>query len=81
MFDECKNGLVLAKLINDSMPDTIDERVLNRVGKKIKLLNPFHTTENTNIMINSAKAIGCSVINMGGVDIKEAREHLILDLI
>ena len=36
MFDECKDGLVLAKLINDSVPDTIDERVLNRPGKKIK---------------------------------------------
>src|SRR3954471_4490698 len=46
MFDDCKDGLVLAKLINDSVPDTIDERVLNRVGKKIKTLNAFHMTEN-----------------------------------
>ncbi|KAK6842549.1 fimbrin [Apiospora arundinis] len=32
MFDECKDGLVLAKLINDSVPDTIDERVMNVPG-------------------------------------------------
>ncbi|KHJ34935.1 putative actin-bundling protein sac6 [Erysiphe necator] len=81
MFDECKDGLVLAKLINDSVPDTIDERVLNRPGNKIKTLNAFHMTENNNIVIESAKGIGCSVVNIGSGDIIEVREHLILGLI
>jgi len=81
MFDECKDGLVLAKLINDSVPDTIDERVLNRPGKKIKTLNAFHMTENNNIVINSAKGIGCSVVNIGSGDIIDGREHLILGMI
>ena len=81
MFDECKDGLVLAKLINDSVPDTIDERVLNRAGRKIKTLNAFHMTENNNIVIESAKGIGCSVVNIGSGDIIEVREHLILGLI
>ena len=81
MFDQCKDGLLLAKLINDSVPDTIDERVLNRVGKKIKQLNAFHMTENNNIVIESAKGIGCSVVNIGAGDIMETREHLILGLI
>ncbi|RAO71231.1 uncharacterized protein BHQ10_007243 [Talaromyces amestolkiae] len=81
MFDKCKDGLVLAKLINDSVPDTIDERVLNKQGTKIKQLNAFHMTENNNIVINSAKGIGCSVVNIGSGDIIEVREHLILGLI
>ena len=81
MFDECKDGLVLAKLINDSVPDTIDERVMNKQGKKIKNLNTFQMTENNNIVINSAKGIGCSVVNIGSQDIIEVREHLILGLI
>lgn len=81
MFDECKDGLVLAKLINDSVPDTIDERVMNKVGRKLKSLNNFHMTENLNIVINSAKGIGCSVVNIGSQDIIEVREHLILGLI
>ncbi|KAH3296698.1 Fimbrin, actin-bundling protein [Aspergillus fumigatus] len=81
MFDKCKDGLVLAKLINDSVPDTIDERVLNKPGRKIKDLNAFHMTENNNIVINSAKGIGCSVVNIGSGDIIEVREHLILGLI
>ncbi|KAK4200795.1 putative Fimbrin [Triangularia verruculosa] len=80
MFDECKDGLVLAKLINDSVPDTIDERVLNR-PKKPKKLNAFQMTENNNIVIESAKGIGCSVVNIGAGDIIEVREHLILGLI
>ncbi|KAF2495171.1 hypothetical protein BU16DRAFT_527056 [Lophium mytilinum] len=81
MFDECKDGLVLAKLINDSVPDTIDERVLNRPGRKIKTLNAFHMTENNNIVIESCKGIGCSVVNIGSGDIIEVREHLILGMI
>ncbi|KAK6367287.1 fimbrin [Exophiala oligosperma] len=81
MFDHCKDGLVLAKLINDSVPDTIDERVLNTPGRKIKTLNAFHMTENNNIVIESAKGIGCSVVNIGSGDIIEVREHLILGLI
>ncbi|KIL96119.1 fimbrin [Fusarium avenaceum] len=81
MFDECKDGLVLAKLINDSVPDTIDERVLNIPGRKIKKLNAFHMSENNNIVIESAKGIGCSVVNIGAGDIIEVREHLILGLI
>ncbi|RMD39156.1 hypothetical protein DV735_g5973, partial [Chaetothyriales sp. CBS 134920] len=81
MFDHCKDGLVLAKLINDSVPDTIDERVMNKPGRKIKTLNAFHMTENNNIVIESAKGIGCSVVNIGAGDIIEVREHLILGLI
>ncbi|KAH7149740.1 calponin homology domain-containing protein [Dactylonectria estremocensis] len=81
MFDECKDGLVLAKLINDSVPDTIDERVLNLPGKKTKNLNAFQMSENNNIVIESAKGIGCSVVNIGAGDIIEVREHLILGLI
>lgn len=81
MFDHCKDGLVLAKLINDSVPDTIDERVLNVAGRKTKTLNAFQMTENLNIVIESAKGIGCSVVNIGSGDIIEVREHLILGLI
>ncbi|OMJ24650.1 Fimbrin [Smittium culicis] len=77
IFDECRDGLILSKLINHSSPDTIDERVLNR-GKK---LSPFQITENNNVVVNSAKAIGCSVVNIGSQDLAQGRENLILGLI
>jgi plastin-1 len=89
--------LVLSKLINDSVPDTIDERVLNKPNTTAhrrvpsapgaiastlpKGLNNFQMTENNNIVITSAKAIGCSVVNVGATDISDGREHLILGLI
>lgn len=77
LFDECRDGLILCKLINDAVPDTIDERVLN-VKKK---MNNFQMVENNNIVVNSAKAIGCSVVNIGSQDIIEGKEYLILGLI
>lgn len=80
LFDECRDGLILCKLINDAVPDTIDERVLN-VGKGGKGPNAFQMTENNNIVIQSAKAIGCSVVNIGPQDLTDGREHLILGLI
>ncbi|KAH7907615.1 calponin homology domain-containing protein [Hygrophoropsis aurantiaca] len=80
LFDECRDGLILCKLINDSVPDTIDTRVLNKPTAR-KPLNAFQITENNNIVITSAKAIGCSVVNIGSSDLAEGREHLILGLI
>jgi len=84
-------------LIHDSVPDTIDERVLNKAASSkaaghkrgpslggagaSKGLNNFQMTENNNIVIASAKGIGCSVVNIGPTDLSEGREHLILGLI
>lgn len=80
IFDECRDGLVLSKLINDSVPDTIDTRVLN-TPKAGKQLNNFQMSENANIVINSAKAIGCVVVNVHSDDLIDGKEHLILGLI
>lgn len=80
MFDSCRDGLVLSKLINDCVPDTIDTRVLNW-PKNGKQLNHFTAGENANIVINSAKAIGCVVVNVHPEDIIEGKEHLIMGLI
>ena len=61
-------------LINSSVPDTIDERVLN-VPTKGKNFNKFQMTENNNLVIFSAKGIGCNVVNIGLADLIEGREH------
>src|SRR5260221_12554290 len=76
LFDECKDGLILCKLINDSVPDTIDMRVLNKPTAR-KPLNAFQITENNNIVITSAKAIGCSVVNIASPDTAPATANLI----
>lgn len=81
LFDQCKDGLILASLINESVPNTIDERVLNKIPSNGKSLSIFQMTENNNIVVNSAKAIGCSVVNIGSEDVVSGRAHLILGLI
>ncbi|KAF8547298.1 fimbrin [Imleria badia] len=80
LSDECHDGLMLCKLINDPVPDTINAHVLN-IATAGKPLNTFQLTENNNIVIPSAKGISCPVINIGSSDISDGRKHLILGLI
>ena len=58
-----------SKLINVAVPGTIDERAINTK----KVLNPWERNENHTLGLNSAKAIGCTVVNIGTQDLVEAR--------
>jgi len=77
IFKAVKDGIVLCKLINFAVAGTIDERAINKGDK----LNAFKITENQNLVINSAKAIGCNVVNVGAGDLTEGKVHLVLGLI
>ncbi|CAN8258149.1 unnamed protein product [Cochlearia groenlandica] len=77
LFDLVKDGVLLCKLINVAVPGTIDERAMNTK----KDLNPWERTENISLCLNSAKAIGCTVVNIGAQDIVEGIPHLVLGLI
>merc|ERR1711953_58495 len=66
----------LCKLINLSQPETIDERAINKTK-----LSVYRKQENLNLAINSASAIGCTVVNIGAQDLLESRQHLILGLL
>ena len=67
MFDESKDGPVLAKLSNDSVPDTIDERVLDTPGKKVEHLNAFDMKRRQqHCDLFSSNCIGCVVVEIGG---------------
>lgn len=37
--------------------------------------------ENLNLALNSASAIGCHVVNIGALDLKEGKPHLVLGLL
>ncbi|KAK6947011.1 Calponin homology domain [Dillenia turbinata] len=65
------------KLINVAVPGTIDERAINTK----RVLNPWEQNENHTLCLNSAKAIGCTVVNIGTQDLVEGRPHLVLGLI
>jgi len=77
IFSAIKDGILMCKLINTAVKGTVDERAIN----KHPHLNAFKITENQNLCINSAKAIGCSVINIGAQDLIDGKVHLVLGLI
>ncbi|KAK4437536.1 Fimbrin-5 [Sesamum alatum] len=77
LFDLAKDGVLLCKLINVAVPGTIDERAINTK----QVLNPWERNENHTLCLNSAKAIGCTVVNIGTQDLVEARPHLVVGLI
>jgi len=76
LFESVNDGLLICKLINDSVPNTIDERALNK-----KNLNLFKIHENQNLAINSAASIGCSIVNIGAQDLVDGTHHLVLGLL
>lgn len=77
LFDLAKDGVLLCKLINVAVPGTIDERAINMK----RVINPWERNENHTLCLNSAKAIGCTVVNIGTQDLVEGRPHLVLGLI
>ncbi|KAJ3410456.1 hypothetical protein HDV05_003718 [Chytridiales sp. JEL 0842] len=76
LFDACRDGLLLCKLINNSVPGTIQEKGLHRKAK-----STIHMSENVTKALAGAVRIGCRVTNLGPEDIKNATPHLCLGLI
>lgn len=52
------DGVLLAKMINFAVPNTIDERVLHYRDDKNDVILPKQIVENLNIVLSSCKAIG-----------------------
>nr|CDS15246.1 plastin 2 [Echinococcus granulosus] len=65
LYEKCSDGFLLCKIINCSAPQTIDLRALHR-GKR---LTTYQVMENITLALNSARAIGCNVVNIGAADI------------
>jgi len=60
LFAAVGNGILLCKMINLSQQEAIDERAINKTK-----LNVYRKQENLNLALNSASAIGCTVVNIG----------------
>lgn len=63
-------------MINRSVKDTIDERAVN-----FKKLDLYRKHANQTLVLNSARAIGCNIINIGPGDLIEGRAHLVMGLL
>jgi hypothetical protein len=82
LAEKIKDGVVAAKFINKCVPDTIDERALNK-RKDNKDLSLFKINENLNLVISSAKSIGVQTVNVGATELLNGKDypHIILGLI
>ncbi|KAM7376134.1 hypothetical protein PAMP_005880 [Pampus punctatissimus] len=76
LFTSIHDGILLCKMINLSQPDTIDERVINT-----KKLTTFRMRENLVLALNSASAIGCTVVSIDAHDLMAGKPHLVLGLL
>jgi len=78
LYEKIGDGILLCKLINFAVPETIDDRAIN-TGKKVSL---FKKHENLTLAITSAKSIGCHVVNMDSHTLGEgeSHKHLVLGL-
>lgn len=77
LFTKTFDGLLFCNLINLAVPDTIDPRAINQKES----LNVYQKSENINLALNAARAIGCQVVNIGAQDLIEGRPILILGLL
>lgn len=80
IFSALKDGILMSKLINHSVPNTVDERALN-IPKPGAHLSVFEMLENQKIVINSCVAIGCKVVNIRTDDLVDGVPHLCLGLL
>lgn len=80
LFSALENGILMNKLINDSVEDTVDERGLNMPNAEGKL-SVFKKQENQTLALNSCVAIGCNVVNIDGQDLIKGTPHLCLGLL
>ena len=60
--------------MNLASPGTIDERVINIKAR----LNQWEQNENHTLALNSARAIGCQVVNISSIDLSEGRVRVVL---
>uniref|UniRef100_A0A183BXU1 Calponin-homology (CH) domain-containing protein n=1 Tax=Globodera pallida TaxID=36090 RepID=A0A183BXU1_GLOPA len=63
-------------MINLAVPETIDERALNTNN-----LNTYTRLENLTLALNSARAIGCAIVNIDADDLAKGKPHLVLGLL
>jgi len=71
---------LFSKMINLSVPDTVDERAINK-PQSGKSLSIYKIHENMTLALNSARSIGCNIVNIGAEDLEKGKPHLVLGVL
>jgi hypothetical protein len=72
--------LTCSKLINASVPNTIDSARVATHFKDTKS-RTFHILENHRLALLGAKKIGCNIVNISGEDLLEGKPYLVFGLL
>ncbi|KAK9901251.1 hypothetical protein WJX75_002456 [Coccomyxa subellipsoidea] len=73
----CRDGILLCKLLNSCVPDSLDERALNLPADASSELARREALQNNALCINAAKALGCSLADVTPEDIFEGKEEAV----
>ncbi|TMS39770.1 hypothetical protein L596_006250 [Steinernema carpocapsae] len=76
LYVKIQDGIIFCKLVNLAVPETIDERAMNK-----KNLNTYSKLENLTLALMSAQSIGCSIVNIDADDLSKGKPHLVLGLL
>jgi len=76
LFDDCKDGLVLLKVIEKVEPKTVDWK-----GVELKPNNKFKMLTNDNYAVDLGKALKFSLVNISGTDIQTGNKKLLLGFV
>ncbi|CAL2038223.1 unnamed protein product [Caenorhabditis brenneri] len=68
LYAKLQDGLILCKLINLTVPGTIDERAIN-TGE----MHMFKRIENLTLALKSAQSIGVNIVNIDSKDLFDDR--------
>lgn len=80
IFGAVKDGIILCKLINWSVPRTIDENKIVKYFRDEKS-KMYHQLTNLNLSIVGAKKIGAVVVNLGAEDLMAGKPYLVFGLL
>ncbi|KAI3646439.1 hypothetical protein MP228_009367 [Amoeboaphelidium protococcarum] len=80
IFAAVKDGVLLCKLVNASVPHTIDEsKVIKKFrDEKSKI---YHCLTNLNLALSGARRIGAIIVNVGAEDLLDGKQYLVFGLL
>ena len=77
LYEECKNGLLLLKIIDKIKPGTVNWKIV----EKKNLKNPFKVGVNCQEAIDASKRSGYKIVSIGNKDIQEGKKKHILAIV
>ena len=77
LYEECRNGLLLLKMIDKIKPGTVNWKIVEQKNLK----NPFKVGVNCQEAIDASKRSGYKIVSIGNKDIQEGKKKHILAIV